>query len=95
MTAQVLLHDLTGRGVILAANGDRLDIDAPDSELTDDLLATLRARKAELLDLLADENEETHDSALFAPPIVEVTFYTGERIRIPQQSTPPGWSPPF
>ena len=94
MTAQALLHDLTQRGVVLSAAGDRLDIDAPDSELTDDLLATLKARKAELLDLLADENPETHDSALL-DVIVEVNFYTGERIRIPQTSTPPGWSSPF
>ena len=94
MTAQVLLHDLTAQGVILSADGDRLDIDAPDSELTDDLLATLRARKAELLDLLADENQELHDSALF-DVVVEVDFYDGRRLRIPQQSTPPGWSSPF
>jgi hypothetical protein len=94
MTAQALLHDLTGRGVILSADGDRLDIDAPDSELTDDLLITLRARKAELLDLLADENQELHDSAVF-DVIVEVDFYTGERLRIPQTATPPGWTSPF
>jgi tubulysin polyketide synthase-like protein len=86
---------------ILAANGDRLDIDAPDSVLTDDLLATLRARKAELLDLLAGENPETHNTTLFdvitplSDVVVEVTYYTGERLRIPQQSTPQGWEPPF
>jgi hypothetical protein len=41
------------------------------------------------------ENVEAHDSALFNAPIVEVTFYTGERIQIPQQSTPEGWVCPF
>ena len=94
MNAQALLHDLI-RGVIVSDNDERLDIDAPDSVLTDDLLATLRTRKAELLDLLADENKELHDSALFAPSIVEVNFYDGRRIRIPQLSTPPGWTSPF
>jgi tubulysin polyketide synthase-like protein len=68
MTAQSLLHDLTGRGVILAASGDRLDVDAPDSALTDELIEELRNRKIELLELLqaqpADENPEVHDSAL-------------------------------
>jgi ribosomal protein L37AE/L43A len=53
MTAQTLLHDLATRGVILTATGDRLDVDAPDGLLTDELLATLRAHKAALLDLLA------------------------------------------
>lgn len=52
MIAQSLLHDLAARGVILSANGDQLDVDAPDDALTDELLATLRAHKAELLALL-------------------------------------------
>lgn len=92
MNAQALLHDLTAQGVILSVDGVQLDVDAPDSVLTDDLLETLRAHKADLLDLLADENPEMHDSALF-DVVVEVNFYDGRRIRIPQQSTPPGWTP--
>ena len=52
MTAQSLLHDLTGQGVILSADGDRLNVEGPDIALTDDVLATLRERKAELLALL-------------------------------------------
>jgi TubC N-terminal docking domain len=94
MNAQALLHDLTGRGVILLASGDRLDLDGPDDVLTDDLLAMLRARKAELLDLLADENQELHDSALF-DVVAIVNYYDGTRLRIPQQSTPEGWICPF
>jgi len=89
-----LICELAGLGVFLAADGDRLDVDGPDSVLTDELLAALRTRKAELLDLLAPENEETHDSALF-DVVVEVDFYDGCRIRIPQQSTPAGWESPF
>jgi hypothetical protein len=69
MNAQFLLHDLTRRGIVLSADGDRLD-------------------------MLADENQELHDSALF-DVVVEVDFYDGRRLRIPQQSTPPGWSSPF
>jgi hypothetical protein len=94
MTAQSLLHDLAERGVILSANGDRLEVDGPDPALTDELLETLRARKAELLDLLADENIEIHDSALF-DVVVEMTFYDGRRIRIPQEVWPPDWRVPF
>jgi hypothetical protein len=44
---------------------------------------------------LIDENIEMHDSALFDPPIVEIDFFDGRRIRIPQQSTPADWSAPF
>jgi hypothetical protein len=35
-----------------------------------------------------------HGSALF-DVVVEVDFYDGRRIRIPQQSTPAGWTSPF
>jgi hypothetical protein len=42
----------------------------------------------------ADENEEMHDSALF-DVVVEVDFYDGQRLRIPQTSTPEGWICPF
>lgn len=52
MTVQSLLRDLTARGVVLTANSYRLDIDAPDDVLTDELLATLRDHKDELLELL-------------------------------------------
>jgi ribosomal protein L37AE/L43A len=52
MIAQALLHDLTTRGVILSANGDHLDIDAPDDALTNELLAKLAENKAALLKLL-------------------------------------------
>jgi hypothetical protein len=43
----------------------------------------------------APENVEMHDSALFDSLIVEVGFYDGRRIRIPQQSTPADWVSPF
>jgi hypothetical protein len=43
---------------------------------------------------LIGENIEMHNSALF-DVVVEVDFYDGRRIRIPQQSTPAGWEAPF
>jgi hypothetical protein len=43
---------------------------------------------------LTDENIEMHDSALF-DVVVEVDFYDGRRIRIPQTSTPASWESPF
>src|SRR5262245_44232520 len=52
MTAQSILRDLAPHGVILTATGDRLDVDGPGEVLTDELLATLRAHKAALLELL-------------------------------------------
>src|SRR5262249_35184602 len=126
MTAQDLLHDLTMAGVILSTDCERLAVDAPEAVLTDDLIATLKTRKSELLELLASpkpergagespllatterirlyrvryhpvpvfENIEMHDSAIF-DLVVEVGFYDGRRIRIPQQSTPAAWEAPF
>lgn len=70
MNAQVLLHDLITRGVILSANGDRLDIDAPDSVLTNELLTTLSEHKAELLALLRTKPTERQRTGSFAQPMV-------------------------
>ena len=55
MTTIELLHDLTTRGVVLSADGDRLAVDGPDSALTDELLAAIKACKADLLELLKVE----------------------------------------
>jgi tubulysin polyketide synthase-like protein len=52
MTANELLRYLTVRGVVLSADGDRLNVDARDELLTDDLISTLRERKTELLEAL-------------------------------------------
>ena len=50
--AQAILHGFAACGGILTANGDRLDIDAPDYVLTEDLLTALRKHKTELLNIL-------------------------------------------
>src|SRR5262249_39179755 len=52
MTPQTFLHDLATRGVILTADTDQLDVDAPDDALTDELLALLRKHRGELLEYL-------------------------------------------
>ena len=49
---------------------------------------------ARAVEPLSDENIEMHDSALF-DVVVEVDFFDGRRIRIPQTSTPAGWESPF
>jgi len=75
-------------GELLRINGARKNT-ALAKELLD--------RKAEVVEFLAtdaDENVEMHDSALF-DVIVEVDFYDGRRIQIPQRSTPDGWTAPF
>jgi hypothetical protein len=96
MLAIDAVNRFAARGLSLFLSGDGIAV-TPASALTDEDRQAIRAHKAELLALLgyADENIEMHDSALFDPPIVEVDFYDGRRIWIPQTSTPEGWQPPF
>jgi len=92
-----MLGDLRARDITLALNGDNLRVDAPMGALTDEDRQAIRDHKAELLAWLrsgADENPEMHNSALF-DVLIEVDFYDGRRIRIPQQSTPAGWESSF
>nr|AAG02358.1 peptide synthetase NRPS6 [Streptomyces verticillus] len=57
-----LLTELRGRQVTLTADGDRLHCRAPRGALTDELLATIRARRDELLaHLRADRRIPRHD----------------------------------
>jgi hypothetical protein len=53
MTALTLLADLQARGVLLSAEDDRLSFDAPAGVMTPDVKAALKARKPELLAILA------------------------------------------
>lgn len=84
-------------GLRMDFDGELLRIHGPRKHTA--IAKELLNRKAEVIEYLAtpavDENIEMHDSALFAPPVVEVTFYDGSRIQIPQQSTPEGWVPQF
>jgi hypothetical protein len=56
MTAAELLAECHARNIILQALSDRLDIDAPAGELTDELLQALRTHKAGLLALLQPQD---------------------------------------
>src|SRR5262249_12434879 len=69
MTVQNLLQELAGRGVLLAVNGNQLDIDAPDDVLTDELMATLRENKAGLLAALRSCSTERPRLGSFARPM--------------------------
>lgn len=52
MTASSLMASLTGRGVILSADGGRLSVDAPAGVLTEDDRDALRRHKAAILAIL-------------------------------------------
>jgi hypothetical protein len=57
-TPAALVADLRGRGFVLEPRGERLHVEAPaDGLLTPELLAELRARKAEILCLLQSEGK--------------------------------------
>ena len=53
MTAIALLTTLRSAGAVVVVNGDRLEIDAPETVLTDDVVDQLRHHKPVLLKLLA------------------------------------------
>jgi hypothetical protein len=50
--AQILLSELTRRGVSLTPNGDRLTVDDPRGALTHTTVEVIRRHKPELLELL-------------------------------------------
>ena len=52
MTTAALLNDLSARGVLLALDGDSLDIDAPVGVLADADIESLRSAKPDIIRLL-------------------------------------------
>jgi len=72
MSAAALLAELRADGVILAADGDKLAIEAARGILTPELMARMRAAKPELMALLAgdlaanDDAEPAQDLPLLA-----------------------------
>jgi len=58
MNASSLLEDLRRRDVILEAEGDLLNVDAPAGAITDDLRTALVENKVRLLKLLARERQK-------------------------------------
>lgn len=65
MNALLLYHDLKARGVLLEADGDKLLVDAPTGELTDDDKATLVEFKPILLKFLSGREEPRDDGRRF------------------------------
>ena len=59
MNASLLYHDLKARGVVLEADGDKLLVDAPAGELTNDDKSALAEFKPILLKLLLSGSEES------------------------------------
>jgi len=70
MTAHELLDSLLADGVRVAANGTRLELDAPRGVLTQERLEQVRALKPELLALLA----QPEPSAGTSEPVVDTSF---------------------
>ena len=73
MNAEALLTDLEARGATLAINGDQLRLEAPEESVTPELIDELRARKAELLQLL-EKRRKKQDSS--GPDIADVEAMT-------------------
>jgi hypothetical protein len=57
MEARELMDRLRNRGITLTTDGDQIHFDGPPGTVTPDLLSLLKARKAELLELLEDPHE--------------------------------------
>ncbi|MDP9439433.1 MAG: hypothetical protein M3P49_11935 [Actinomycetota bacterium] len=64
MSARTLLQELRGLGVVLAADGDCLLVDAPNEVITDGLRDTLTEHKPHLLKLLEWERRMPKEAAL-------------------------------
>lgn len=94
MGGVTLLNQARAAGLRLSWDGELLRIKGARKHTA--LAKELLDRKAEVIEALVAEadNIEMHDSALF-DVVVEIDFYDGRRLRIPQTSTPPGWSSPF
>jgi hypothetical protein len=65
VNALVLYHDLKRRGVLLEVDGEKLRVDAPAGELTDEDKAALAAAKSVLLKFLSGREETQDDGRRF------------------------------
>lgn len=90
-TAAELLGECQTRGLILQSRGGRVDIDAPEGELTPELLEALKANKAELLVILGPQ--ETGDAAGFIEP--NASGLSNEtQAEVMTTTDPAPWMPP-
>lgn len=67
MNASLLYNDFKERGVILEASGDKLLVDAPAGELTDEDKSALAESKPILLKFLSDRGELRNDGGPSMP----------------------------
>jgi TubC N-terminal docking domain len=84
VTAAQLLGELRAAGVILTAAGGKLRYGGPSGVLTDEMLATIGAHKAELLALLAREVATKPDVPTSGEdePLEQVGTESEDRLRI-------------
>ena len=76
-----VLADLKHRGIQLRLEGERLRYAAPEGALTDDLLAQLKACKAELMARLASEGIKIEPAVRTCPPsFVQRRFWTLQKL---------------
>ena len=98
MNALSLFHDLKARAVILEAQGEHLEVDAPAGVLSDVDRSTLKEFKPELLELLSSSAEKPQEAperesiARWAGPgLVKIRDpFTGEWHRWPISKCLPG-----
>lgn len=89
MTAAELLAECHARRIDLQPHGGRLDIDAPEAELTPELLVRLRDCKAELLALLATPQDAgPPDQPGDAGPVDDLQAHGADG---PQDADAAGW----
>lgn len=92
MNAAVLLHQLRQAGICLRARGDKLVVEAPEGALTDELRATLRAHKAEILALLGAAQVASLDQRVEAA-LAELDPEVAWRVRAFWPQIPPRPAP--
>lgn len=83
---KTLLDKAYSAGLRLRVDGELLRINGPRKATR--IAKALLDRRREVVEILKAGDEG-------GAPIVEVDFYDGRRIRIPQRSTPEGWEAPF
>ena len=60
MTGEQLMQEIVALGGQLSINGDRVRVEAPEGVLTPELKAAITEHKAELLELLRQQNNATY-----------------------------------
>jgi len=102
MTSVELLADCRARHIVLTARDGRLEIDAPEQELTVELLQLLRMHKTKLMELVQSRNKTTTAETSAPVPVAaepaEAPVFSGfdfpRWVRRPDVSGRMGWEAP-